>query len=83
MTDAAGSAVTPSACALESYLSRWETGNAKISARYRQLLDAVLGPGGNTELARLRDLERPSSARMTPMNREPRGLGKSCGRREP
>ena len=47
MTDAAGSAVTPSAHALESYISRWESGNAKISGRYRQLLDAVLGPGAN------------------------------------
>jgi len=42
---AAGSAVTAPVPALESYISRWETGNVAISARYRQLLDAVLGPG--------------------------------------
>jgi transcriptional regulator with XRE-family HTH domain len=47
MADAAGSAVTAPAHVLESYLSRWEAGNVPISARYRQLLDAVLGPGAN------------------------------------
>jgi len=52
MTDAAGTAVTPTAHALESYLSRWESGNAKISGRYRQLIDAVLGPGGNVPVPR-------------------------------
>jgi excisionase family DNA binding protein len=41
---AAGSAVTAPVPALESYISRWEAGNVAISARYRQLLDAVLGP---------------------------------------
>jgi transcriptional regulator with XRE-family HTH domain len=45
MADAAGSAVTAPAHALETYLSRWEAGHVAISARYRQLLDAVLGPG--------------------------------------
>jgi excisionase family DNA binding protein len=45
MADAAGSAVTAPAHVLESYLSRWEAGNVAISGRYRQLLDAVLGPG--------------------------------------
>lgn len=45
MTDAAGSAVTAPAHVLETYLSRWEAGHVTISARYRQLLDAVLGPG--------------------------------------
>lgn len=41
---AAGSAVTAPVPALESYISRWEAGNVQISARYRQLLDTVLGP---------------------------------------
>ncbi len=45
MADAAGSAVTAPAHILETYLSRWEAGHVAISARYRQLLDAVLGPG--------------------------------------
>jgi len=45
MADAAGSAVTAPAHVLETYLSRWEAGHVAISARYRQLLDAVLGPG--------------------------------------
>jgi excisionase family DNA binding protein len=45
MADAAGSAVTAPAHVLETYLSRWEAGHVVISARYRQLLDAVLGPG--------------------------------------
>jgi hypothetical protein len=45
MAGAAGSAVTAPVPALESYISRWEAGNVAISARYRQLLDAVLGPG--------------------------------------
>jgi excisionase family DNA binding protein len=44
MTGAAGSAVTAPVPALESYISRWEAGTVAISARYRQLLDAVLGP---------------------------------------
>jgi len=43
MADAAGSAVTAPAHVLETYLSRWEAGHVAISARYRQLLDAVLG----------------------------------------
>ena len=47
MTDAAGSAVTAPVRVLEGYLSRWEAGNVAISARYRQLLDAVLRPGEN------------------------------------
>jgi len=38
---AAGSAVTAPVPALESYISRWEAGTVAISARYRQLLDAV------------------------------------------
>jgi excisionase family DNA binding protein len=45
MADAAGSAVTAPAHVLETYLSRWEAGHVAISARYRQLLDAVLGAG--------------------------------------
>ena len=51
MTDAAGSAVTAPAHVLEGYLSRWEAGHVAISARYRQLLDAVLGSGANTPTA--------------------------------
>ena len=47
MADAAGSAVTAPAHVLETYLSRWEAGHVAISARYRQLLDAVLGPGAS------------------------------------
>jgi len=47
MADAAGSAVTAPAHVLECYLSRWEAGHVAISARYRQLLDAVLGPGAS------------------------------------
>ena len=43
---AAGSAVTAPVPALESYISRWEAGNVAISARYRQLLSAVLGSAG-------------------------------------
>jgi len=43
MADAAGSAVTAPAHVLETYLSRWKAGHVAISARYRQLLDAVLG----------------------------------------
>ena len=43
MAGAAGSAVTAPVPALESYISRWEAGTVAISARYRQLLDAVLG----------------------------------------
>ena len=42
MAGAAGSAVTAPVPALESYISRWEAGTVAISARYRQLLDAVL-----------------------------------------
>jgi excisionase family DNA binding protein len=42
MADAAGSAVTAPVHVLECYLSRWEAGHVAISARYRQLLDAVL-----------------------------------------
>jgi hypothetical protein len=45
MTSAAGNSVTAPVAAMESYISRWETGKAAPSARYRQLLDAVLGPG--------------------------------------
>jgi transcriptional regulator with XRE-family HTH domain len=44
ITGAAGSAVTAPVPALESYISRWEAGKVEISARYRQLLNAVLGP---------------------------------------
>jgi excisionase family DNA binding protein len=51
MADAAGSAVTAPAHVLECYLSRWEAGHVTISARYRQLLDAVLGPGVNARAA--------------------------------
>jgi len=47
MADAAGSAVTAPAHVLETYLSRWEAGHVAISARYRQLLDAVLGPAAS------------------------------------
>lgn len=47
IADAAGSAVTAPVPALESYISRWEAGTVAISARYRQLLDAVLGPAAN------------------------------------
>ena len=47
MADAVGSAVTAPAHVLECYLSRWEAGHVAISARYRQLLDAVLGPGAS------------------------------------
>ena len=46
LAGAAGSAVTAPVPALESYISRWEAGNVAISARYRQLLDAVLGSAG-------------------------------------
>jgi excisionase family DNA binding protein len=51
MADAAGSAVTAPAHVLECYLSRWEAGHVAISARYRQLLDAVLGPGASAPAA--------------------------------
>ena len=44
LAGAAGSAVIAPVPALESYISRWEAGNVAISARYRQFLDAVLGP---------------------------------------
>ena len=51
MADAAGSAVTAPAHVLECYLSRWEAGHVAISARYRQLLDAVLGPDASAPAA--------------------------------
>ena len=51
MADAAGSAVTAPAHVLETYLSRWEAGHVAISARYRQLLDAVLGPDASPPVA--------------------------------
>jgi excisionase family DNA binding protein len=51
MADAAGSAVTAPVHVLECYLSRWEAGHVAISARYRQLLDAVLGPDADAPAA--------------------------------
>ena len=44
LAGAAGSAVTAPVPALQSYISRWEAETVAISARYRQLLDAVFGP---------------------------------------
>jgi len=47
---AAGSAVTAPPTSGDLPV-RWEAGHVAISARYRQLLDAVLGPGANAPAA--------------------------------